>query len=157
VAQSLHPDLRLKWPNDIWFQGRKLAGILIETARFDGVRYAVMGVGINVQQPDVQGLSMPPAWLAELLPDLDAAQTLLRVVAPLVRAVQAFQTRGFAPFRLRFAELDGLAGRAVTLSDGTTGTAQGVDDTGALLVHTSVGMKTINSSEVSVRPTPGPG
>ena len=157
VAQSLHPDLRLKWPNDIWFQDRKLAGILIETASFDGIRYAVVGVGINLQPPGAQGLSTPPAWLAELLPDLDAAQTLLRVVAPLVRVVQAFQMQGFEPFRPRFAELDGLAGRAVTLSDGTTGTAQGVDDTGALLVHTSLGMKTINSSEVSVRPTPGPG
>ena len=157
VAQSLHPDLRLKWPNDIWFQDRKLAGILIETASFDGVRYVVMGVGINMQQPDPLGLSTPPAWLADLLPDLDAAETLFRVVAPLVRAVQAFQTQGFAPFRLRFAERDALAGRAVTLSDGTTGTAQGDDDAGALLVHTSVGMKTINSSDVSVRPTPGLG
>ena len=32
IAQSLHPDLRLKWPNDIWWHGRKLAGILLETA-----------------------------------------------------------------------------------------------------------------------------
>jgi len=155
VAQSLHPDLRLKWPNDIWLRDRKLAGILIETASFDGVRYAVIGVGINLLSRHAHGLSTPPAWLAELLPELDAPQALLQVVVPLVRAVQAFQSQGFAPFQPRFAAMDGLAGRAVTLSDGTLGTARGVDDTGALLVHTSDGMKTITSSEVSVRPVPG--
>lgn len=157
VAQSLHPDLRLKWPNDIWLRDRKLAGILIETASFDGVRYAVIGVGINLLSRHAHGLSTPPAWLAELLPELDAARALLQVAVPLVRAVQAFQRQGFAPFQPRFAALDALAGRAVTLSDGTQGTARGVDDTGALLVHTSDGMKTITSSEVSVRPAPGPG
>jgi len=157
VAQSLHPDLRLKWPNDIWLRDRKLAGILIETASFDGVRYAVIGVGINLLSRHARGLSTPPAWLAELLPELDAARALLQVAVPLVRAVQAFQHQGFAPFQPRFAALDALAGRVVTLSDGTLGTARGVDDRGALLVHTSDGMKTITSSEVSVRPAPGPG
>ena len=155
VVQSLHPDLRLKWPNDIWLQDRKLAGILIETGSFDGTRYAVIGVGINVLQRSAQGLSTPPAWLAELLPDINASQTLLRVVPQLVNAVKVFEAQGFEPFRQRFAALDALAGRSVTLSEGTFGTAQGVDATGALLVHTSVGMKTISSSEVSVRPSPG--
>ena len=157
VAQSLHPDLRLKWPNDIWFQDRKLAGILIETASFDGIRYVVIGVGINMLQRSAQGLSTPPAWLAELLPTIDAPQALLRIIPSLVRDVQAFEAQGFTPFHNRFATLDCLAGRAVTLSDGTAGTAQGVDITGALLVHTSVGMKTITSSEVSVRPSQGLG
>jgi len=155
VAQSLHPDLRLKWPNDIWLQDRKLAGILIETGSFDGTRYAVIGVGINVLQRSAQGLSTPPAWLAELLPDINASQTLLRVVPQLVNAVKVFEAQGFEPFRQRFAALDALAGRSVILSEGTFGTAQGVDATGALLVHTPVGMKTISSSEVSVRPSPG--
>ena len=140
---------------DIWLQDRKLAGILIETGSFDGTRYAVIGVGINVLQRSAQGLSTPPAWLAELLPDINASQTLLRVVPQLVNAVKVFEAQGFGPFRQRFAALDALAGRSVILSEGTFGTAQGVDATGALLVHTSVGMKTISSSEVSVRPSPG--
>ncbi|MEY4884654.1 MAG: hypothetical protein RIS34_2508 [Pseudomonadota bacterium] len=152
VAQSLHPDLRLKWPNDIWLQGRKLAGILIETASFAGSRYVVIGVGINIAARSAEGLSTPPAWLAEVLPGVDAPQALLRLVPPLVRAVQVFETHGFAPLRQRFDALDALTGRAVVLSDGTSGTARGVDASGALLVHTSSGMKTINTSEVSVRP-----
>lgn len=48
LASSLHPDLRLKWPNDIWLEQRKLAGILIETVAIGSARLAIVGVGINL-------------------------------------------------------------------------------------------------------------
>ena len=152
VARSLHPALQLKWPNDVWFEGRKLAGILIETVNIGSTRYAVIGVGLNIGPPEAAGLSTAPAWLQELLPDIDAPQALLRIAAPLVQAVQGFEAQGLAPFLKPFASRDALAGRAVTLSDGTHGQAQGVDGSGALLVHTDAGLKKINSAEVSVRP-----
>ncbi len=152
VAQSLHPALRLKWPNDIWLQDRKLGGILIETGRFGDVRYVVIGVGINLNARDANGLSMPPAWLAEVQPAMDAGRALQQVAAPLVRAVQTFEAQGFAPFQARFNALDLLAGRAVVCSDGTVGEALGVDGDGALLVQTAAGLRKITSAEVSVRP-----
>jgi BirA family biotin operon repressor/biotin-[acetyl-CoA-carboxylase] ligase len=156
LAESLHPGVRLKWPNDLWVQDRKLGGILIETASFgEGAgsrRYAVVGVGLNVAPRQGGGLSTPPAALAELMPGVSAGAALLRVAAPLVAAVQAFATFGFAPFQARFAARDALADRAVALSDGTRGTAHGVTEAGALLVHTARGMQTVTSSEVSVRP-----
>jgi BirA family transcriptional regulator, biotin operon repressor / biotin---[acetyl-CoA-carboxylase] ligase len=152
VAQSLHPDLRLKWPNDIWLQDRKLGGILIETGSFGDVRFVVMGVGINIAPRDAAGLSTPPAWLAEVQPALDAGQALQQIVAPLVRAVLAFERQGFAPFQAGFNALDVLAGRVIICSDGTTGLAQGVDATGALRVQTEAGLRHITSAEVSVRP-----
>jgi BirA family transcriptional regulator, biotin operon repressor / biotin---[acetyl-CoA-carboxylase] ligase len=171
VVQSLHPDLQLKWPNDVWLHDRKLAGILIETANTaptlatswaalpsgsDGVgpaRYAVIGVGINIAPRDPANLATPPAWLQELEPGIDAPAALLRVAAPLVQAVQRFETHGFVPFRQVFLRRDALAGRSVSLSDGTQGMAQGVDGSGALLVHTSAGLTRVSSSEVSVRPS----
>jgi BirA family transcriptional regulator, biotin operon repressor / biotin---[acetyl-CoA-carboxylase] ligase len=154
VAQSLHPELRLKWPNDLWLRGRKLAGILIETASFDGVRFVVIGIGINIGPRQAQGLSTPPAWLQEVTPGIDAARALACVVPPLVAAIQLFEARGFQPFQPHFNALDALAGQAVTLSDGTLGQARGVDAGGALLVATTDGIKAITSSEVSVRPAP---
>jgi BirA family biotin operon repressor/biotin-[acetyl-CoA-carboxylase] ligase len=69
--------------------------------------------------------------------------------------VQAFEHFGFAPFQARFATRDVLSGRAVRLSDGSQGTAHGVGESGALLVHTAAGMKEITSSEISVRPVSG--
>ena len=152
VASSLHPALRLKWPNDIWLEDRKLAGILIETASFGENRLAVIGVGINILAHAGDGLSTAPAYLQELLPELDAATALSRIVPALVQALLLFEVQGFGPFQAAFKARDLLRGRAVVLSDGTSGEAGGVDGTGALLVHTSAGMRAITSAEVSVRP-----
>lgn len=157
LAESLHPRVQLKWPNDLWLADRKLAGILIETASFGeggdrAQRYVVVGVGINIAPRDAAGLSKPPAWLQEVLPDLDAGGALLRIAAPLVQTILAFQTFGFAPFQARFNARDALRDRAVVLSDGTAGTAHGTSEAGALLVHTARGMNAVTSSEVSVRP-----
>jgi BirA family biotin operon repressor/biotin-[acetyl-CoA-carboxylase] ligase len=152
VAEALHPDLQLKWPNDLWWQDRKLGGILIETAVGLAARYAVIGIGLNIAPRPGSGLSTPPAALHELVPGLDAAQALQRIAVPLVSSVQAFEQYGFAPFQARFNARDALAERAVKLSDGTTGTAHGASENGALLVHTAAGMTAVTSAEVSVRP-----
>ncbi len=152
VARSLHPSLRLKWPNDIWLEDRKLAGILIETVSVGEKRLVVIGIGINIRARAGDGLSTAPACLQELLPEVGAPAALLRVVPALIQAVSLFEAQGFAPFQAAFRERDLLRGRTVVLSDGTSGEAAGVNGTGALLVHTSAGMKAITSAEVSVRP-----
>lgn len=156
LAESLHPDVRIKWPNDLWLHGRKLAGILIETAgagqQPGAQRQVVVGVGINIQARPALGLSTPPAWTAELLPAASAPDVLGRVVVPLVQALQVFEAQGFGAFQGRFSARDALRDGEVTLTDGTRGMARGVGPDGALLVHTSSGMKQVTSSEVSVRP-----
>ena len=181
VAESLQPTLPplepgqpprigLKWPNDLWLSGdRKLGGILVETASFvapqaahpttaqgTAARYVVVGIGINVLPRSGEGMSMPPGSLQDVEQGLDAPAALLRIVPPLVAMLQSFAGYGFAPMQPRFAARDVLQGRAVTLSDGHTGTAHGVGDDGALLVHTAGGMQAITSSEISVRPTAVP-
>ena len=163
VAESLDPAVRLKWPNDLWLaDDRKLGGILVETASVTPAppgdvapRYVVMGIGINITPrtlADGGGLSNRPAALQELVPGIDAPAALARVAAALVATVQAFEHGGFAPFQARFQARDVLQGRAVRLSDGTDGVAQGVNPHGALRVATAQGIQTITSSEISVRP-----
>ncbi len=153
LARSLHPDIGLKWPNDLWWQERKLAGILIETASVGAARQAVIGVGVNMAPPlQSEGLRTPAAGLRELVPGIDASAALLRLAAPLVRTLKTFETAGFSPFLAGYRERDLLQGREVVLSDGVHGLAQGVDATGALLVHTAAGLQRVTSSDVSVRP-----
>ena len=152
VVESLHPSLQLKWPNDVWLQERKLAGILIETTSIGDVRYAVIGIGINILPRDADGLRTAPAALIEVLPDMDAPAALGAVVLPLVKAVLAFEAEGFGPLRTAFHGRDLLYRREVVCTDGTVGTARGVDAGGALLVHTASGLQKISSAEVSVRP-----
>ncbi|MEY2618238.1 MAG: putative bifunctional protein (BirA) : transcriptional regulator (Biotin operon repressor), BirA [Pseudomonadota bacterium] len=163
VAEALDPGIGLKWPNDLWISGRKLAGILVETASIVATgappaggpprRQAVIGIGINLlPRPPLEGADIAPACLRELWSQADAPGALARVVPPLVRAVQAFEREGFKPFAAGFDARDVLRGQEVTLSDGTRGTAGGVNGSGALLVHTAAGLQLVSSSEVSVRP-----
>lgn len=182
VAESLQPVLPplgagqaarvgLKWPNDLWLGGaggdRKLGGILVETASFVALqgaapspqgpagtaRYVVVGIGINVLPRGSEGMSMPPGSLQDVEPGLDAPAALLRIMPPLIGMLRSFEGYGFGPMQPRFAARDVLQGRAVALSDGTAGTAHGVGEDGALLVHTAGGMQAITSSEISVRPS----
>jgi len=171
LAENLHPDVRLKWPNDLWFEQRKLGGILVETAGSGDSaaqqRLVVVGVGINIARPEAAALNaladrtvtvnttmdaVAPAGLAELLVGTTAGEVLARVAPPLVRDLLVFQARGFAAFATRFAQRDALHGLAVRLSDGTQGTACGVNPQGALQVLTPQGLQSICSAEVSVRP-----
>lgn len=152
VAQSLHPSVQLKWPNDLWFDGRKLGGILIETVAVGELRYAVIGIGINIERPVAQDLRTPPAALRELLPEVDAAQALGLIALPLVQAVLRFAHEGFGPLRNAYHARDLLYGQALVCTDGTEGQGRGVDASGALLLQTASGLQKIISAEVSVRP-----
>jgi BirA family transcriptional regulator, biotin operon repressor / biotin---[acetyl-CoA-carboxylase] ligase len=168
IAQSLHPDIGLKWPNDLWLSkslndatsDRKLAGILIETCAVGDQRYVVIGVGINITQPvqhptgQQPALRTPAACLQDLLPNITAQATLQQVMLPLVEDILLFAERGFAPYQARFNALDVLKNRKISV-DGTTrleGLGLGVNHKGELMVQTAQGQVAINSSEVSVRP-----
>lgn len=168
LAQSLHQDIRIKWPNDLWLEdGRKLCGILIETASVAALgatsdtgtgaaaRYVVIGVGLNIARPTVQDAANTPAGLCECDPHASAPDVLGRIVVPLVQAVQRFATTGFAPWLERYRARDALRGRHVLLSDGRHGWCQGVGADGALWVQFDHGpAQAITSAEVSVRPSP---
>ncbi|WP_342131155.1 biotin--[acetyl-CoA-carboxylase] ligase [Hydrogenophaga sp. OTU3427] len=162
LADSLHPEVRLKWPNDLWWAGRKLGGILVETANpganQGAGRCAVVGVGLNLATPALPEMpatempALPPAGLRECLPGLEAGALLLRVLPALVRDLQAFEALGFEAFAQRFSQRDALLDQAVRTSDGLEGTACGVGTDGCLRVLTTQGMRDVSSAEVSVRP-----
>lgn len=163
VAVALPAGVGLKWPNDLWLRGeapRKLGGILIETTSAGAdpsARYTVIGIGLNLAAPPAADVRNVAGGLRELDPGLTAPAALQRVAGPLLRALRVFEAEGFAPFMARYAALDVLAGRPVTVSGPQgeallTGTAAGVNARGALLVHTGADMREIDSGEVSVRP-----
>jgi BirA family transcriptional regulator, biotin operon repressor / biotin---[acetyl-CoA-carboxylase] ligase len=173
VATSLHADIGLKWPNDLWLNDRKLAGILIETCAVanlvENQRYVVIGVGINITKPQIgqdmdqalPGLQLrrPPAWLQELIPNASAPEALLRIAPDLVKTLLVFAEQGFAPFQSRFHARDVLRHRQISVDDNlakvdnkTSGIALGVNSDGELEIQTVHGKKTINSSEVSISP-----
>ena len=167
LAETLHPQVQLKWPNDLWWQGRKLGGILVETASIGAERYAVIGVGLNVQAPSslpwhtgepidtTLPNPVPPAGLRELggtCATHDTGAWLAALAPALLRDVLLFEQQGLAPFVPRFAARDALRGLAVQLSDGQSGTAVGIGPDGTLWLETAQGRIPVTSAEVSVRP-----
>jgi BirA family biotin operon repressor/biotin-[acetyl-CoA-carboxylase] ligase len=141
----------IKWPNDVWVGGRKLAGILLEGRPQEG--WAVIGIGLNVGTA-----------AADFPQELRQTATSLAIEAgsdPGVDAVlQAVLTAldarlGDPPGRILGAwrERDLLAGRTVRWSGGE-GTATGLDDNGALVVETDGGRVALDAGEVHlVRPS----
>ena len=159
VAESLDADdragVRLKWPNDLWVQQRKLVGILIETASLQAervARYVVIGIGVNIGERPGTDMRTPPAWVRQWQPEATPLSALSALAPALIDEVRRFETAGFAPVLPRFAARDALAGLDVHLSDGREGRCEGVGAGGELRVRTAQGVEEISSAEVSVRP-----
>ena len=166
VADALDPSpgaprIGLKWPNDLWLldapgRGRKLGGILIETAPVVPGRVAVIGIGLNLLGLRADGAAFGSGYasLDELVAAADAPATLARVAGPLLDAVERFEQAGFGAFHARFSARDLLAGRPVRTTErrAPDGIAAGVSGDGALLVRGTDGaLHTVASGEVSVR------
>ena len=152
LAESLHPSVRIKWPNDLWLDERKLGGILVEAASSAGRSFVVVGVGLNIRPRPGDGLRTPPAAMREVWPEATAGAALGRVALPLVQTLLAFAQTGFAPLQARYAARDVLAGREVITSDGQQGQALGVGPAGALRLQLPGQVLEVVSAEVSVRP-----
>jgi BirA family transcriptional regulator, biotin operon repressor / biotin---[acetyl-CoA-carboxylase] ligase len=142
IADALPVEATIKWPNDVWIQGRKVAGILVEGRPQDG--WAVLGVGLNV------GTERFPAELEETATSLRLAgveTTVARVLDDLLRSLSRWL--GAPPGRVLEAwrSVDALRGERVRWTGGE-GVADGIDDSGALRVETSAGPVTLDAGEV---------
>ncbi len=135
----------IKWPNDVWIDGRKVAGILVESRPQEG--WAVLGVGLNVSTTADQ----LPEELREIATSLEiAARRSPSREAMLETVLATLESRLADPRETAlaaWAERDALAGRPVAW-DGGQGTAAGVDGSGALLVDTEGGRVALDSGEV---------
>lgn len=153
------PGVGLKWPNDLVWEGRKLAGILLEmVGDAAGHCQVVVGVGLNVAMTgDTRAAPIDQPWV-----DLQTArgevvsrnQLLALLLSSLLPALEQFEREGFAAVRPAWLALDSFFGRevAVHLGDSVVlGVAAGVGETGALLVDTPQGRQQFHGGEVSLR------
>lgn len=157
------PDLRLKWPNDLWHRDAKLGGILIEQrGEAGGPCRVVIGLGLNVAMRSATSAEISQPWtsLAEALGQAAAAPSrnalAARILGHWVAMLDRYAAEGFAPFEAQWRALDLMRGRAVTvhLPDGEArGIARGVDEAGALLVDAGGERRRILSGEVALRAT----
>ena len=151
---------RVKWPNDLLLDGRKLCGCLVEMqGDSQGPCYAVLGVGINVHMPPSQataGIDQPWTDLHSRLPDCSRNTLAALLLEELLGGLTLFAGHGFQPFKDAWEQMDGLRGQAIEVfagNDVVRGTASGIDETGALLLNTGKRILKLHSGEVSLRKT----
>jgi BirA family biotin operon repressor/biotin-[acetyl-CoA-carboxylase] ligase len=133
------PDIR--WPNDLLVRGRKFGGILTEMhAEPDRLHYAVIGIGINVNQPKM------PAEIENIATSLriesckahSRLELLVRLLRHLDRYYNLYLAEGSAPILRRFEEVSsyfrGKRVRITTARETFTGTTAGLETSGVLRV-----------------------
>lgn len=160
VARALNTmgveGIGLKWPNDVVWHGRKLAGILLEMAGdASGRCQVIIGIGINVAMAEANGIDQPwvDAQTAAGRP-VSRNQLLAQLLAELLPLLVRFEDEGFACCREDWAALDSFAGQPVAVHLGEQvilGVAGGVNASGALLVDTPQGRQAFHGGEVSLR------
>jgi len=148
-------DVRLKWPNDLLREGRKLGGILVEvTGDPQGLCRTVIGIGINVAMPAAASSAIDQPWAdlsgLQIARDALAAATLAELL-PLLRD---FPSHGFAAHRAEWEALDHYRDRPIVVTAGANrfaGIARGVDERGALAVESAEGLRWFSGGEISLR------
>ena len=141
---------RIKWPNDVWIDGRKVAGILIEGRPQEG--WAVLGVGVNVS---TRAGDFPPE-LRDIATSIAAASgtadapALDGVLTQLVKSLDARLAEKPKAIVAGWRERDALEGLRVQWQSGE-GVAEGINDDGALIVQTPSGRVFLDAGEVHLR------
>ena len=158
AVTSIPPDLR--WPNDVLLNGRKFCGILTElNAEVTRVRYAVVGIGINVNQQAFPAELQPIATSLRLETGrewsrVDVAAALLKSLDREYRALLEDPKRARESVYQRFEERSSYARRRevhVEEDGGYDGITEGLDERGFLLVRTPQGLRTVLSGGVRAR------
>ena len=119
----------VKWPNDVWIDGRKVAGVLIEGKPGE---WAIVGVGLNVVVEEF------PEELREIAISVGHGATVPVTLATLNERLAEWVDAEDDRVRQAFAERDALRDREISW-EGGSGVAAGIDDVGHLLVAVSGG------------------
>lgn len=158
LARFEVPDVRLKWPNDVWCRGRKLAGVLLELSGDLTDRCAVVvGIGLNMRLPDAaaEGIGQPWIDLAEVCPGIPRNQLVAAMLDELLPMLADYPEDGFARWLDAWLALDQFAGAEVCLQSAQQrwcGIERGVDGSGALVLECDGERKVFHGGEVSLRP-----
>lgn len=150
-------DVGLKWPNDVLWGGRKLAGVLLEmTGDPAGACQVVVGIGLNVSisQKAAAEIDQPWVGLTEILPGVSRNQLAAEVLNELMPILATYQQQGFSAYRDCWQAVHVYADQRValtTVGESIEGDVVGVSNTGALLLSVGGEIQEFNGGEVSLR------
>lgn len=160
VAEALEQQgvagVGLKWPNDIFLGGSKLAGILVELQGEleEGVVQVVAGIGLNVHMTEASGVDQSWSSLDLVVPERrwDRSELAASLVSSVLRSVDEFASQGFVGFRSRWQNRDIFSGQELVASQGSlSGIGRGIDDTGNYLIADGKEQVRVRAGEISLR------
>ncbi|RUO64886.1 bifunctional biotin--[acetyl-CoA-carboxylase] ligase/biotin operon repressor BirA [Idiomarina ramblicola] len=151
-------EVSVKWPNDIYIGGKKVAGILVdlETAP-EGAAHSIIGIGINLAMPEYVGASIDQAWTdlnSELPRPVSRNYIAAQVRTSVLSALEQYAQHGLSAFQQSWRQYDCFLDKPVKLIMGQrvcVGTCRGIDENGALLVEDEQGVRRYFGGEVSLR------
>jgi BirA family biotin operon repressor/biotin-[acetyl-CoA-carboxylase] ligase len=165
LAETFRTELRLpakiKWPNDVYIGGRKVAGILTElSAEVDSINFIIMGIGINVNT-NIEELPLSLRnKVTSLKLEIGTKIARVQLLQALLLKLEHFYTEylrrgsGFVLDRWRqFALYLGQQVQVLTSHENFVGKAIDIDEYGALLVEVKPGVvRRVLAGDVSLRP-----
>ncbi|MGC9239640.1 MAG: biotin--[acetyl-CoA-carboxylase] ligase [Acidithiobacillus sp.] len=155
VLAAQLPGLWVKWPNDLWLDGRKLGGFLAEGRRRGGQQDWVLGMGLNCHLDP--GLDASGTCLAEHGQRVDRNALAAAILRQWQADFPLLASAGFTAFAERWAAADRLCGQTVEVQrDGQCGLGQarGVDHAGRLRVQIAGEERYLDAADVRIRPAP---
>ncbi len=162
VAEALQiaavPGVGVKWPNDVVWQGKKIAGVLLDMAgESSGPCVVVAGVGINVSMPRsaADNIDQPWADIVQITSAPVARNHLAgAVLENIVATMRDFERDGFSQMAGRWRARDAYAGKRAALhlpTESIEGTVEGIDEHGALLFERAGRTLAFTTGELSLR------
>ncbi len=151
-------DVALKWPNDLFWGGGKLGGILIETTGDTAGRIAaIIGIGINMRLGPAarERIGRPVSDVALSSPAMPSRTAVVAgVLSSVASSLELFSREGFAPFRQAWLERHAWQGRRVVLSQADLRVAEGqvvgIAEDGALELASDQGTQRFHNGELSL-------
>jgi BirA family biotin operon repressor/biotin-[acetyl-CoA-carboxylase] ligase len=162
VVQSLEQlgvqGVKLKWPNDILWDGRKLAGLLLEVAgEAEGPSRVVLGVGLNIRLAPEYGEMIDQPWvdLSQIPAGEEISRNRLaaRLLDNLLETLERFEQEGLKPLIAAWQRYDIYHGQPISLQVGgklIQGIHRGINGEGALLLEQGEKLKAFHGGEVSL-------
>ena len=148
-------DVKLKWPNDVIYQNKKLAGILIESVpSSDGEIFAIVGVGLNVHnsQSISANIDRPYTTLEEMGYNLERNDICIALINEIKYVANTFRRKGFVAFLDAWNRHDILVGHTVEVAISShrsiMGKVSGVNRQGELILDSNSGRTAVRSGHI---------
>ncbi|MEC8949809.1 MAG: biotin--[acetyl-CoA-carboxylase] ligase [Pseudomonadota bacterium] len=146
--------LQLKWPNDLLFQGQKLAGVLLELHVGIAANDLVFGIGLNLSlsDEDKSFIDRPITDLRSILGQRpDDSIVVAKIVNVLIENILIFENQGFRPFSEIWNSYDCHINQDIVIQVGNTrkvGKSLGVDETGGLVLQMEDHRELVTGGEI---------